>query len=124
MDEFAGSPAAERNFAVCGTRYTDAWTFDVCGDLDLETVPLLRVALADAFAGDVGDVVVDLTEVAFFEVTAMNLFAETARRLQRTGRRLFLRELTAFQQRLLVTYGFTQLASGAWVERFRQTTDA
>jgi anti-anti-sigma factor len=117
VDEFAGTPAAETEFAVRGTRNSAGWTFIVSGDLDLVTVPRLRFALAEAFAGPSCDVVVDLRDVDFFEVTALNLFAETARRLDRTGGRLFLRELSSFQHRILIAYGLTRLASGAWAER-------
>ncbi|MGZ4619899.1 MAG: STAS domain-containing protein [Frankiaceae bacterium] len=123
MDEFTGTPAAELKFSLRGTRDSTGWTFAVSGDLDLDTVPRLRFALAEALAAPRGDVVVDLRDVEFFDVTALNLFAEAARRLDRTGDRLFLRELSAFQQRLLTTYGFTRLASGAWVERTRLVHD-
>jgi anti-anti-sigma factor len=116
VDEFSNAPADETDFAVSGTRDTGGWTFVVQGDLDLLTVPRLRFALADAFAGPAADVVVDLGEVDFFEVTALHLFAEIARRLGRSGSRLFLRHPSAFQQRLLTTYGLTRLASGAWAE--------
>jgi anti-anti-sigma factor len=124
MDEFAGPPAAELNFAVRATRDCAGWTFRVRGELDLDTVPQLRLALAEAFAQPSGDVVVDLRDVDFFDVTALNLFAEAARRLDRTGGRLFLRELSAFQRRLLTTYGLNQLASGAWAEPARLVYDA
>jgi anti-anti-sigma factor len=120
VDESAGTPAAPAtapDFDVRGTRDAAGWTFAVSGDLDLDTVPRLRFELAAAFTRSSGDVVVDLREVDFFEVTALHLFAETSRRLDLVGGRLFLRELSAFQQRLLVTYGLTQHASGAWVER-------
>jgi anti-anti-sigma factor len=117
VDEFAGTPAAETEFAVRGTRNSAGWTFVVSGDLDLVTVPRLRFALAEAFAGPACDVVVDLHDVDFFEVTALYLFAETARRLDRTGGRLFLRELSSFQHRILIAYGLTRLASGAWADR-------
>ena len=124
MDEFTGTPAAELNFAVRGTRGAAEWILSVSGDLDLDTVPRLRYALAQAFAEPVGDVVLDLREVDFFEVTALNLFAETSRRLERTGGRLFLRELSAFQQRLLLTYGLIPLSSGAWTEPASLVHDA
>jgi anti-anti-sigma factor len=124
VDEFTGTPAAELNFAVRGTRNSAGWTFVVSGDLDLDTVPRVRYALAEAFAAPFGDVVVDLRDVDFFDVTALNLFAETSRRLERTGGRLFLQELSAFQQRVLTTYGLTRHASGAWVEPARLTRDA
>ncbi len=116
MDEFAGPPAAELNFAVHGTRDSAGWTFIVRGDLDLDTVPRLRSALTGALTAPSGDVVVDLREVDFFDVTALNLFAETSRRLERAGGRLFLAELSSFQQRLLLTYGLTRHACGAWIE--------
>jgi anti-anti-sigma factor len=124
VDEFTGTPGTEANFAVSGTRESLGWTFIVSGDLDLDTVPRLRIALGEAFAGSSGDVVVDLAGVDFFDVMALNLFAETARRLGRNGRRLFLRELSAFQQRLLTTYGLTRLTSGAWTEGVRLSNDA
>jgi anti-anti-sigma factor len=121
VDEFTGTPAAELNFAVYGTRARAGWTFVVVGDLDLDTVPRLRYALTEALAAPSGDVVVDLRDVDFFDVTALNLFAETACRLERTGGRLFLHELSSFQRRLLLTYGLTRHASGAWGEPGRLT---
>jgi anti-anti-sigma factor len=123
-DEMAESLAVETSFAVRGTHAGDGWTFAVSGDLDLHTVPRLRLVMAEAFDGPDCDVVVDLAEVAFFEVMTLNLFAEVARRLERTGRCLFLRGLSPFQRRLLVTYGLTPLASGAWAEHPRITRDA
>jgi anti-anti-sigma factor len=116
VDEFSNASVAETEFAVRGTRDGGGWTFAVKGELDLATVPRLRFALADAFDGPPTDVVVDLGQVGFFEVMALHLFAEVARRLERAGRRLFLRHLTPFQQRLLITYGLTRRASGAWAE--------
>ncbi len=117
MSDFANGPTDDGDFCVRGTRDGSGWTFIVRGDLDLVTVPRLRFALAEAFAGPVHDVVVDLQDVEFFEVTALHLFAEITRRLSRGGRRLFLRGLSPFQQRLLHTYGLTRSASGAWAER-------
>ncbi len=117
MDSIPSSPADIPEFAVLGTRDAHGWTFAVSGDLDLVTVPRLRYALAQAFAGPSSDVVVDLHEVDFFEVTALNLFAETARRLDRTGGRLFLLGLSPFQHRLLLTCGLTRLGAGGRTER-------
>ena len=117
MDEFAGSPAAETNFAVAAAVTPPVGPSPSAVIWICVTVPRLRVALAEAFAGPSCDVVVDLGDVDFFEVTALNLFAETARRLDRTGGRLFLRELSSFQHRILIAYGLTRLASGAWAER-------
>jgi anti-anti-sigma factor len=117
VEEFANEPAAVPEFSVQGSRDTSGWTFVVRGDLDLDTVPRLRIALADAIDGPSTDVLVDLRDVEFFEVTAMNLFAETARRLDRTGGRLFLRGLSAFQHHILLTCGLTRLGSGDWTQR-------
>jgi hypothetical protein len=44
------TPAAELNVAVRGNRDAAGWTFLVSGELDLDTVPHLRSALAEAFA--------------------------------------------------------------------------
>ncbi len=117
MDHVPSSPAGVPEFTVRGSRDAQGWTFFVCGDLDLATVPRLRYALAQVFAGTPGDVVVDLHEVDFFEVTALNLFAETARRLHRTGGRMFLRGLSPFQHRILLTCGMTRFGAGASPER-------
>jgi anti-anti-sigma factor len=120
VDEIAnrrGETPAISEFAVQGTHDASGWTFEVRGDLDLETVPRLRYALADVFAGPAGPVVVDLRAVDFFDVTALNLFAETARRLHRRGGRFYLRGLSPFQHRLLLTCGLTRLGTGSWTER-------
>ncbi len=116
MEQFPNEAADFPEFAVRGSRDARGWTFVVTGDLDLGTVPQLRSALADAFVEPSCDVLVDLRGVDFFEVTALNLFAETARRLDRTGGRLFLRGLSDFQHRILLTCGLTRLDSGAWTD--------
>ena len=117
MSSFPNEAADIPEFAVQGKRDARGWTFVVRGDLDLVTVPRLRSVLADAFAEPSCDVLVDLCDVDFFEVTALNLFAETARRLDRTGGRLFLTGLSHFQHRILLTCGLTRLGSGAWTDR-------
>jgi anti-anti-sigma factor len=113
VKQFPNEAADIPDFAVQGSRDARGWTFVVSGDLDLVTVPRLRSALADAFVEPSCDVLVDLRAVDFFEVTALNLFAETARRLDRTGGRLYLTGLSDFQHRILLTCGLTRLGSGA-----------
>jgi anti-anti-sigma factor len=117
VNEFPNEAGDIPEIAVRGSRDASGWTFVVRGDLDLVTVPRLRAALADVFVDPSCDVLVDLHGVDFFEVTALNLFAETARRLDRTGGRLFLRGLSDFQHRILLTCGLTRLGSGAWTDR-------
>jgi anti-anti-sigma factor len=117
VEQFPNEAVGISEFAVQGSRDARGWTFVVRGELDLVTVPRLRAALADVFVEPSSDVLVDLRGVDFFEVTALNLFADTARRLDRTGGRLFLRGLSDFQHRILLTCGLTRLGSGAWADR-------
>jgi anti-sigma B factor antagonist len=83
----------------------------VRGEIDLATAPLLRSALDEARDGAAGDILVDLTDVGFFDCQAVNVFAETAYRLRETGHRLTLNGVSLHQHRILRICAMTQLMS-------------
>jgi anti-sigma B factor antagonist len=73
------------------TRRTGAGTvLELHGELDLQTVPQLRLALSEALQRDDGAVVVDLVDVTFIDSTGLASLLNALRRLTRAGRRLLL----------------------------------
>ena len=60
------------------------------GELDLRTVPKLRMRLAEALERGGGPVVVDLTDVTFIDSTGLSALLNALRRLTRAGRRMLL----------------------------------
>jgi anti-sigma B factor antagonist len=60
------------------------------GELDLRTVPKLRMRLAEALERGSGPVVVDLTDVTFIDSTGLSALLNALRRLTRAGRRMLL----------------------------------
>ena len=68
----------------------DAAMLAVHGELDIETAPVLREALAQVLENQAGPVVVDLTEVAFMDSTGVHVLFDTLQRLDAENRRLAL----------------------------------
>lgn len=58
------------------------------GEIDLETVPMLREALLPVLEHHTGPVVVDLSEVVFMDSTGVHVLFDTLRRLEDQNRRL------------------------------------
>jgi len=58
------------------------------GEIDLGTAPVLREALLPVLEHQTGPVVVDLSEVAFIDSTAVHVLVETLQRLNLENRRL------------------------------------
>jgi len=74
----------------------------VSGRLGAATVADVRLALADAIDGGVGDLVVDLTGVELVDATGLGVLVGAHRRADRIGRRLVLRSVPARMERLLL----------------------
>lgn len=66
-------------------------TVQVVGRFDGSTVPLVRAALREAVTGSDGNIQLDISGVAWIDVPALALLADTQRRLRACGRRLQLR---------------------------------
>jgi anti-sigma B factor antagonist len=58
------------------------------GEIDLETAPLLREVLLPVLEGEIGPVVLDLSEVAFMDSTGVHVLVEALRQLELQNRRL------------------------------------
>jgi anti-sigma B factor antagonist len=80
-----GDAVAEHFAAEEGRR--DGWTaWDVSGEIDIATVPLLRAKLESSVArGDV--MLVDLTGVTFMDSTGLGLLLDVHQRLESASRR-------------------------------------
>ncbi|GHF45377.1 STAS domain-containing protein [Kitasatospora xanthocidica] len=72
------------------------------GRLDVRTAADARARLHQAVDGGLGDLVLDLTRLEFWDATGLGVIMGTHRRAGRIGRRLVLRSVPAQLQRLLV----------------------
>jgi anti-anti-sigma factor len=88
----------------------DRLVLDLGGEADLST----RAVLCEAFSRVIahrggGDVVVDLAGLSFIDVSTGRVFAIAHQLLERNGRRLALRRPSTLVQRVLATFGMTDL---------------
>ncbi|MEU3573549.1 STAS domain-containing protein [Kitasatospora sp. NPDC036755] len=72
------------------------------GRLDVRTAADARARLHQAVDGGLGDLVLDLGRLEFWDATGLGVIMGTHRRAGRIGRRLVLRSVPAQLQRLLV----------------------
>ena len=79
----------------------------VCGDIDVATAPQLDGHLRKAEQWG-RDVVVDLASVDFLDAAALRVLILSHRRLQATGRRLILRNVSGGPSRVLALSGFAE----------------
>ena len=75
---------------IDAARDGDAVALTLHGELDMQTVPRLRAALADALETAGGAVLVDLSDVVFIDSTGLAALLNALRRLTRANRRLLL----------------------------------
>jgi anti-anti-sigma factor len=68
----------------------DGPTLVLSGDLDVRTTSQLRSAVYELLARD-GDVVVDLTDVVYIDLTALRVLAVATRQASRSGQHVLLR---------------------------------
>ncbi|POX56619.1 anti-anti-sigma factor [Streptomyces sp. Ru71] len=74
----------------------------VGGRLDVRSAADARTALHSAVDDGVGDLVLDLSELEFWDATGLGVIMGVHRRAGRCGRRLVLRGVPPQMQRLLV----------------------
>jgi len=72
------------------------------GRLGAATVADVRLALAEAIDGGIGDLVVDLAGVELVDATGLGVLVGAHRRADRVGRRLVLQSVPARIDRLLL----------------------
>lgn len=60
----------------------------VCGEIDLDTAPVLLETLLSVVEREAGPVVIDLSEVPFMDSTGVHVLIDTLRRLEPQNRRL------------------------------------
>lgn len=75
---------------IISARDGDVVVLTLRGELDMQTVPRLRKALADALTSADGAVLVDLTDVVFIDSTGLAALLNALRRLTRARRRMML----------------------------------
>lgn len=80
--------------------FTDGPTLTLAGDFDVRSTWEVRLAVHDAMAAH-DHVVVDLTEVASVDVTALKVLAAASRQAARDGGHLTLRGCNGAVRRLL-----------------------
>lgn len=70
---------------------TDGPTLVLVGDFDVRSTMAVRTAIYEHLDGHDEDVVVDLTEVACVDLTALKVLAVATREAERAGHHLMLR---------------------------------
>lgn len=66
---------------IRATRAGDVLVVGVTGEVDMDTVPEVRAAIASGLDGRASALVLDLTEVGFFSSAGLSLLLETRRRV-------------------------------------------
>jgi anti-anti-sigma factor len=79
------------------------------GELDLANVDNLRVSLGRAADLAQSDIVVDFTDVGFFDAVTVDALAAIANLLRRRGQRLLVTGLTDFQRQIIVLSHMNEL---------------
>jgi anti-anti-sigma factor len=77
----------------------------LAGEHDLSTVPALSDACADAVSTDSADVLLDLSEVTFIDVSTINVLMQLQSDLDGASRTLTIHEPAACVSRLLAISG-------------------
>ena len=82
----------------------------VCGDLDVDTAPLLRAALSQVLARAAhpaagGPIVLDLTDMGFIDAVGLGVLAGAARRAHSAGHDITLRNPRPGARRVLEVTG-------------------
>jgi anti-sigma B factor antagonist len=85
-----GSREGGDGLSITARRTGAGTVLELHGELDLRTVPKLRLHLTEALQCHAGAVVVDLVDVTFIDSTGLAALLNALRRLTRAGRRLVL----------------------------------
>jgi anti-anti-sigma factor len=79
------------------------------GEADAASRPALSDVLSDVIAWRVGDVVIDLAEVAFIDTATIRSLAVARELLQRSGRVLTFRSPSRLAAQMIQLFGLTAL---------------
>ena len=83
------------------------------GEADGSTRPALSDALSEVIAWRVGDVVIDLSEVAFIDTATVRALAVAEDLLQRRDRKLTFRSPSRLAARVIQLFGLDDLIEGS-----------
>lgn len=87
---------------------TDPPGLAISGDVDFRSLAKFTVAVTNVVDTHRGDVHLDLSQVAFIEVSGMRVLAEASRRLARQNRRLVLKDLAPHLLPVLQVVGWSR----------------
>jgi anti-sigma B factor antagonist len=87
VPKWAADPVSVGLLPAQGPRH-DVVVLSVHGEIDIDSVPVLRKFLLSVLEHQTGPVVVDLSEVAFMDSTGLHVLVDTLRRLEPQNRRL------------------------------------
>lgn len=90
------------------TSLTDPPGLAIAGDVDFRTLDEFTMAVTEAVDTYRGDVHLDLSQLAFIEVSGMRVLAEASRLLARQNRRLVLKDLAPHLRPVLQVVGWSQ----------------
>ncbi|HEU4540207.1 MAG TPA: STAS domain-containing protein [Jiangellaceae bacterium] len=90
------------------TSITDPPGLAIAGDVDFRSLEEFTAAVTQAVDTHRGDVHLDLSQVAFIEVSGMRVLAEASRQLARQNRRLVLKDLAPHLRPVLQVVGWSQ----------------
>ena len=88
------------------TSLTDRPGLTIVGDVDFRSLEAFSAAIAEALEAHPGDVHVDLSGLAFIEVSGMRVLADAARQFSGQGRRLVLEGLAPHLSPVLKLVGW------------------
>ena len=105
----ASSSRRESTFNETAGRFGYSWSRPVLhfsGELDMATATTVRAAVDQACRGAHGEVMVDLSDVQFFDAMTLDIFAQAYDRLRESGGRLTLFGLSPHQEMVLRVCGW------------------
>jgi anti-anti-sigma factor len=90
------------------TIITDPPGLAIAGDVDFRSLDEFTTAVSHAVDTYRGDIHLDLSQVAFIEVSGMRVLADVSRRLAQENRRLVLKDLAPHLRPVLQVVGWSQ----------------
>ncbi|MFB6892116.1 STAS domain-containing protein [Kitasatospora sp. NPDC056327] len=102
-----GHPGPDPGLTTRTRPWAGGTLLTLCGELDLDTVPVLRAALDPALAGPGGTVLIDCADLSFCDSTGLSALLEAAGRATACGGRLELVRPRPLVRRVLELTGAT-----------------
>ena len=95
------------------TNITDPPGLAIAGDVDFRSLAEFTTAVTNVVDSYRGDVHLDLSQLAFIEVSGMRVLADVSRQLARQNRRLVLKDLAPHLVPVLQVVGWSQESDDA-----------